>query len=64
MAMAPLLGPSVGAQILALASWQAIFWVLVAIGAATAVAVLTLPETLPPDRRHPDTAMQLLAGYG
>ena len=64
MAIAPLLGPSVGAQILAVASWQAIFWVLVAIGAATAIAVMTLPETLPSEQRHPETALQLIAGYG
>jgi len=64
MAIAPLVGPSVGAQILAWASWQAIFWVLVAIGTMTAIAVMTLPETLARDRRQPDSALQLLAGYG
>jgi DHA1 family bicyclomycin/chloramphenicol resistance-like MFS transporter len=46
MAVAPLIGPSIGAQILAALSWQAIFWSLVAIGAATLAAVLCLPETL------------------
>jgi DHA1 family bicyclomycin/chloramphenicol resistance-like MFS transporter len=64
MAVAPLLGPSVGAQILAVASWQAIFWTLVAIGSATAIAILALPETLSPDKRHADTIRQSIAGYG
>lgn len=64
MAVAPLIGPSIGAQILAAASWHAIFWTLVAIGMATAFAILTIPETLPPDRRHSDTAWEALAGYG
>lgn len=63
MAVAPLLGPSIGAQILAAASWQAIFWTLVAIGTATALAILTVPETLPPQKRHRDTVWQAIAGY-
>lgn len=64
MAIAPLLGPSIGAQILAAASWQAIFWTLVAIGTATALAILMVPETLPTERRHPDTFQQAVGGYG
>jgi DHA1 family bicyclomycin/chloramphenicol resistance-like MFS transporter len=63
MAVAPLLGPSAGAQILAFASWQAIFWTLVAIGVGTLVAVLTLPETLPQQRRETGAIWQALAGY-
>jgi DHA1 family bicyclomycin/chloramphenicol resistance-like MFS transporter len=63
MAIAPLVGPSLGAQILALASWPAIFWVLVTIGVATAFAVMTLPESLPAEKRVADTAWQAIAGY-
>ena len=51
MAIAPLLGPIVGGQILALAGWRAIFWTLVGVGAATLAAMCTLPETLPTQRR-------------
>ncbi|KAA9005629.1 multidrug effflux MFS transporter [Histidinibacterium aquaticum] len=54
MAVAPLLGPLVGAQILALASWQAIFWTLVAIGLGTLAAVAGLSESLPPEDRSED----------
>lgn len=63
MAAAPLLGPTIGAQILQYASWQAIFWTLVAIGVLTAAAVATLPETLPPERRVAAAPGPVLAGY-
>lgn len=63
MAIAPLLGPSVGAQILAFASWQAIFWTLFAIGIATLGGVLTLPETLPVDLRKREPLIETLLGY-
>jgi len=52
MAVAPLLGPSLGGQIFALAGWRAIFWTLVGIAALTLGALLALPETLPPARRN------------
>jgi DHA1 family bicyclomycin/chloramphenicol resistance-like MFS transporter len=64
MAIAPLIGPLVGAQILALAGWHGIFWALVAIGLATLVALLSLPETLPPERRDPAPLSHAVAGYG
>lgn len=52
MAGAPLVGPLLGGQILALAGWRAIFWSLVGIAAITFVALFTVPETLPPARRR------------
>ena len=39
MGIAPMIGPSVGAQILAISSWHAIFWTLVAIGTITLIGV-------------------------
>ncbi len=63
MAIAPLIGPLIGAQILAALSWQAIFWVLVAIGTATAIAILTLPETLGADDRHQESVTATVLGY-
>jgi DHA1 family bicyclomycin/chloramphenicol resistance-like MFS transporter len=48
MAIAPLLGPIIGAQIFALAGWRTIFWVLVGVGLAMLCGLLTLPETLSP----------------
>jgi DHA1 family bicyclomycin/chloramphenicol resistance-like MFS transporter len=63
MAIAPLIGPFVGAQILSLASWRAIFWTLVGVGILTMAALLTLPETLPPERRYRQPLGRALLGY-
>lgn len=63
MAVAPLLGPLVGARILALAGWQAIFWCLVLIGAGTLLAVAALPESLPPEARRRDALSASLRIY-
>ena len=64
MAIAPLLGPIVGGQILALAGWRAIFWTLVGVGLATLAALFTLPETLPAQRRSREPLARALARYG
>jgi DHA1 family bicyclomycin/chloramphenicol resistance-like MFS transporter len=63
MAIAPLIGPMIGGQILRFASWQAIFWVLAGIGVLTIAAVVTLPETLPPERRNGGPLIGALADY-
>lgn len=63
MAIAPLLGPIVGGEILVVASWRAIFWALVAFGLATLASLLALPETLPPARRNHEPLARALAGY-
>ncbi len=63
MAIAPLVGPSIGAQIMALASWRAIFWVLVAFGILTAFAVATLPESLPGTHRQSASLKSVASGY-
>ncbi|MCO7264022.1 multidrug effflux MFS transporter [Dickeya zeae] len=47
MAVAPLCGPLLGGQILAYANWQAIFWVMAAMGGVAVIATVVLPETLP-----------------
>ena len=64
MAIAPLLGPTIGAQILALSSWQAIFWTLVAIGVVTLAGLFTLPESLPAERRNAEPLGKAFAAYG
>lgn len=63
MAIAPLLGPFVGGQILRFASWQAIFWLLMVIGAMTLAALFTLPETLPQGRRNREPLGRAWADY-
>lgn len=64
MAVAPMVGPTVGGQILRFGPWPAIFWVLVAVGIATLAALLGQPETLPPARRENSPLSRALAGYG
>jgi DHA1 family bicyclomycin/chloramphenicol resistance-like MFS transporter len=63
MAIAPLLGPTVGGQILNYASWRAIFWTLVGVGGATLLALFILPETLPQERRNKEPLTSALADY-
>jgi MFS transporter, DHA1 family, multidrug resistance protein len=64
MAIAPLLGPIVGGQILALAGWRAIFWTLVGVGLLTLAALFALPETLPRERRNAEPLARAFARYG
>ncbi len=63
MAVAPLIGPFVGGQVLLVAGWRAIFWLLVAVGLVTTYAITTLPETLPVSRRHDVPLIRALTGY-
>jgi DHA1 family bicyclomycin/chloramphenicol resistance-like MFS transporter len=63
MAVAPLVGPSLGGQILQIASWQAISWTLVGIGVVTLAALFTVPETLPPARRNREPLASAFAAY-
>ena len=64
MAVAPLLGPIIGGEILAIAGWRAIFCTLVVIGVTTLAALCTLEETLPPARRSSEPLSRALAEYG
>jgi MFS transporter, DHA1 family, multidrug resistance protein len=63
MAIAPLLGPILGGQILELASWRAIFWTLVAVGLLTLVALFFFPETLARERRNLGPLGRAMASY-
>ena len=63
MAVAPLIGPLLGGQILAIASWRAIFWTLVAVGAVTLAALATMPETLPIERRNREPLRAAFGNY-
>lgn len=63
MAIAPLVGPLLGGQLLELAGWRAIFWVLVGVGAITLLGVAASSETLPPARRSRAPLGQSLRGY-
>lgn len=63
MAIAPLIGPSVGSLILRHGSWHAIFWTLVGVGIAALAALFLLPETLPAVRRNPEALTRAFSTY-
>lgn len=64
MAIAPLIGPILGGQILAFAGWRVIFWTLVGVGLLTLAALSTLAETLPASRRSTTPLGSAFADYG
>ena len=64
MAVAPLIGPLVGGQIVIFAGWRAIFWLLVGIGLVTLAALFTIPETLPAARHSRESFGRALINYG
>lgn len=64
MGLAPILAPVLGAQVLRLVSWHGIFAVLaVASLVLLGVTAWLLPETLPPERRHPAGLKSALAAF-
>ena len=63
MAIAPLVGPSVGGLILRLASWRAIFWALVVVGLLTLASLRLLPETLRSEHRSRESLRAAFRGY-
>ncbi len=64
MGLAPILAPSLGALILGLAGWRAMFWLLAGFGMAVLVAaMLALPETRGAAERAAARASHPLATY-
>jgi len=63
-ALAPMLGPSLGGLVIAVAPWRAIFWLLALVGLLTLAALYTLPETLAPERRLREPLSRAFATYG
>jgi len=63
--VAPILAPSLGSLLLRLTSWRGIFVVLAVVAVALFVlALLALPETLPPVRRQTGNLRGSLRSYG
>lgn len=64
MGVAPILAPSLGAAILSVASWHAVFWFLAAYGVLNIILTkLFFKETLPPSQRNTKPVSQTFVGY-
>jgi MFS transporter, DHA1 family, multidrug resistance protein len=63
MGIAPMVAPVIGGQILLLAGWRTIFWAQAAFGGLALAGLISLPETLPPERRIKTNFFGMLAGY-
>ncbi len=61
--IAPAIAPVAGGLLLAWGPWPVIFWAIAGYGVAIAVTtVVVLPETLPPEDRHPLRLGSVIAG--
>ena len=63
MAVAPLLGPIIGGQIMAIGSWHNIFWVMVGLGFVALYGVWQLPESLSAEQRSQEPFSRVFANY-
>lgn len=64
LGIAPILAPSLGGAVLQFTSWRGVFVTLgVAAVVLVVVALLGLPETLPPHRRRPARVLSSLQAY-
>ncbi|AHG21016.2 MFS transporter [Chania multitudinisentens RB-25] len=63
MAVAPLAGPILGGQILAISSWQAIFWTMAGLGFLALFGTFALPETLSSSARNEGAFAAIFSGY-
>jgi len=62
--LAALVGPFIGGQFLLWADWRGIFWLLAAFGIfVLLLAFFRLPETHPPEQRHPTSLSGILRDY-
>ncbi|HFK4064935.1 TPA: multidrug effflux MFS transporter [Kluyvera ascorbata] len=63
-AIAPVIGPLLGGQIVTVASWRMVFWLLVVMGAAMFIALWWLPETLSVEKRLTTPISSAFGNYG
>jgi len=63
MAIAPIIGPLLGGQIIRVSSWHAIFWMLTGIGLLMFLSLFWLPETLAQDKRSSASIGNAFANY-
>jgi DHA1 family bicyclomycin/chloramphenicol resistance-like MFS transporter len=59
----PIIAPSVGALVVAVAPWRAVFWVCAVFAAAIVLWSLRLRETLKPENQRPLNPAAIVGGY-
>lgn len=63
MAIAPIIGPLLGGQIIRFSTWHSIFWLLAIIGLFMFLSLQWLPETLPKQRRNNTSILTAFSNY-
>lgn len=63
MGVAPMIAPLLGGQVLAFLGWRAIFYGLAGFGVIAVVALFTVPESLPTERRAGTSVSGMVIGY-
>lgn len=63
MSIAPIVGPLLGGQMIRVASWHEIFWLLVLIGLFMFLSILWLPETLPSEKQIKTSLRDVFINY-
>jgi len=63
MAIAPIIGPLLGGQIIRFSTWHSIFWLLAIIGLLMFLSLQWLPETLPKQRRNNASIFTAFSNY-
>ncbi len=63
MAIAPIIGPLMGGQLLKFSTWHSIFWLLAIIGFIMLIAITVVPETYPTEKRPNTTLTKAFANY-
>lgn len=63
MAIAPIVGPLIGGQMIKVTSWHAIFWLLAIIGTLMLMSLFWLPETLPAEKRSQSSVIKAFHNY-
>lgn len=63
MAIAPIIGPLIGGQIIIFSSWHSIFWLLSVIGLLILLCVYFLPETQAKDKRSNGSLKDIFRNY-
>ncbi|GGF45304.1 Bcr/CflA family drug resistance efflux transporter [Aliidongia dinghuensis] len=63
MGIAPMVAPILGGHVLLIGTWRTIFWVQACFVIVAFAGLMSLPETLPADRRQPSRLAGMVSGY-